>query len=135
MESMTLAEKQSHYLGMADALIEQIHDGMPLWQKAQLRTAADVIRRHFAQRMGLSEMCGEEIPLGEWLEAYRLGKPLLDRRRSKMAVDKAVASFDRQLEELEKGCTEEKMEPIQVEDDDPIVIDLEAAGVLGAEED
>ena len=134
MESMTLAEKQAHYLGMADALIEQIHDGMPLWQKAQLRGAADTLRRHFAQRMGLSEMCGEEIPLGEWLEAYRLGKPLLDRRRSKMAVDRAVAAFDRQLEELEKGCTEEKMEPIQV-DDDPEVIDLEAAGVLSAEED
>ena len=134
MSSMTLAEKQAHYLGMADALIAQIHDAMPLWQKAQLRGAADTLRRHFAQRMGLSEMCGEEIPLGEWLEAYRLGKPLLDRRRSKMAVDRAVAAFDRQLEELEKGCTEEKMEPIQVEDDDPIVVDLEAAGVLDAEE-
>ena len=135
MESMTLAERQAHYLGMADALIAQIHDGMPLWQKAQLRGASDTLRRHFAQRMGLSEMCGEEIPLGEWLEAYRLGKPLLDRRRSKMAVDRAVAAFDRQLEELEKGCTEEKMEPITVDDDDPEVIDLESAGVLGAEED
>lgn len=135
MESMTLAEKQAHYLGMADALIAQIHDGMPLWQKAQLRGASDTLRRHFAQRMGLSEMCGEEIPLGEWLEAYRLGKPLLDRRRSKMAVDRAVAAFDRQLEELEKGCTEEKMEPIQVEDDDPEVIDLEAAGVIDVCED
>ena len=135
MESMTLAEKQAHYLGMADALIAQISDGMPLWQKAQLRGAADTLRRHFAQRMGLSEMCGEEIPLGEWLEAYRLGKPLLDRRRSKMAVDRAVAAFDRQLEELEKGCTEEKMEPITVEDDDPIVIDLEAAGVIDVCED
>ena len=135
MESMTLAEKQAHYLGMADALIEQIHDGMPLWQKAQLRGAADTLRRHFAQRMGLSEMCGEEIPLGEWLDAYSTGKPLLDRRRSKMAVDRAVAAFDRQLEELEKGCTEEKMEPIQLEDDDPTVIDLEAAGVIYAEED
>ena len=127
MSSMTLAEKQAHYLGMANALIDQIDDAMPAWQKAQLRGAADTLRRHFAQRMGLSEMCGEEIPLGEWLEAYRLGKPLLDRRRSKMAVDRAVAAFDRQLEELEK------MEPIQV-DDDPEVIDLEAAGVLSAEE-
>lgn len=135
MNTMTLAERQAHYLGMADSLIAQIHDGMPAWQKAQLRSASDTLRRHFAQRMGLSEMCGEEIPLGEWLEAYRLGKPLLDRRRSKMAVDRAVAAFDRQLEELEKGCTEEKMEPIQVEDDDPEVIDLGAAGVLGAEED
>lgn len=135
MSCMTLAEKQAHYLGMADSLIAQISDGMPLWQKAQLRGAADTLRRHFAQRMGLSEMCGEEIPLGEWLEAYRLGKPLLDRRRSKMAVDRAVAAFDRQLEELEKGCTEEKMEPITVEDDDPIVIDLEAAGVIDVCED
>ena len=123
MSTMTLAERQAHYLGMADALIEQIHDGMPLWQKAQLRSAADTIRRHFAQRMGLSEMCGEEIPLGEWLEAYSTGKPLLDRRRSKMAVDRAVAAFDRQLEELEK------MEPIQV-DDDPEKVDLEEVGVL-----
>ena len=127
-------EMQAHYTGMADAIVDQIHDSMPPWQKAQLRSAADVIRRHFAQRMGLSEMCGEEIPLGEWLEAYRLGKPLLDRRRSKMAVDRAVAAFDRQLEELEKGCTEEKMEPIQVEDD-PEVVDLEELGVLCAEED
>ena len=121
---------QAHYTGMADAIVDQIYDSMPLWQKAQLRSAADVVRRHFAQRMGLSEMCGEEIPLAEWLEAYRLGKPLLDRRRSKMAVDRAVAAFDRQLEELEKGCTvEEKMEPITV-DDDPEKADLEELGVL-----
>ena len=126
---------QAHYAGMADAIIEQIHDSMPLWQKAQLRSAADTLRRHFAQRMGLSEMCGEEIPLGEWLEAYRLGKPLLDRRRSKMAVDLAVAAFDRQLEELEKGCAvEEKMEPITV-DDDPEKVDLEEVGVLYGCED
>ena len=135
-------EMQAHYLGMADSIIDQVDDSMPPWQKAQLRSAADTIRRHFAQRMGLSEMCGEEIPLGEWLEAYRLGKPLLDRRRSKMAVDRAVAAFDRQLEELENGCTvEEKMEPIQVEDDpihlddDPEAIDLEDLGVIDACED
>ena len=99
---------QAHYQGMADAIVDQIHDGMQLWQKAQLRSAADVIRRHFAHRMALSEMCGEEIPLSEWLEAYRLGKPLLDRRRSKMAVEKAVASFAEQLDAMEK----EKFEPI-----------------------
>ena len=111
MSCMTLAEKQAHYQGMADAIVDQIHDDTPTWQKAQLRSAADTLRRHFAQRMGLSEMCGEEIPLGEWLEAYRLGKPLLDRRRSKMAVEKAVAEFSEQLDALEK----ERFEPIQIE--------------------
>lgn len=125
-------DKQAHYLGMADSIIDQIDDGMPLWQKAQLRTAADVIRRHFAQRMGLSEMCGEEIPLGEWLENWAAGRPPLDRRRSKMAVEKAVAAFSEQLDALAADVP--KMEPIQV-DDDPEVIDLEAAGVLSAEED
>ena len=105
---------QAHYAGMVDSIIDQIDDGMPAWQKAQLRGAADVIRRHFAHRMALSDMCGEEIPLGEWLEAYRLGKPFLDRRRSKMAVDRAVAAFDRQLEELEK----EKFKPFQIEEEE-----------------
>ena len=129
MNNMTLAEKQAHYLGMADSIIEQIHEGMQPWQKAQLRSASDTIRRHFAQRMGLSEMCGEEIPLGEWLEAYQAGGPLLDRRRSKMAVEKAVAEFSAQLDLFESGCTAEKMEPIPV-DDSPETVDLEAAGVL-----
>ena len=107
-------EMQSHYSGMADAIIDQIHDGTPTWQKAQLRTAADVIRRHFVNRMALSEMCGEEIPLSEWLEAYHLGKPLLDRRRSKMAVERAVAEFSEQLDALEK----ERFEPIQIEEEE-----------------
>lgn len=124
-------DMQSHYLGMADSIIDQIDDSMPAWQKTQLRTAADVIRRHFAQRMGLSEMCGEEIPLGEWLENWAAGRPPLDRRRSKMAVEKAVAEFSEQLDALAADVP--KMEPIQV-DDDPEVIDLEAAGVLSAEE-
>lgn len=107
-------EMQSHYAGMADAIIDQIHDGMPGWQKAQLRTAADVIRRHFAHRMALSEMCGEEIPLTEWLYSYGAGLPLLDRRRSKMAVDKAVAAFAEQLDAMEN----EKFEPIQLEEEE-----------------
>lgn len=104
-------DKQSHYLGMADSIIDQIDDGMPIWQKAQLRSASDVIRRHFAHRMALSEMCGEEIPLAEWLSNYNAGLPLLDRRRSKMAVDRAVAEFSEQMDALEK----EKFEPIQIE--------------------
>lgn len=83
-------EMQSHYSGMADSIIDQIDDAMPLWQKAQLRTASDVIRRHFAHRMALSDLCGEEIPLEEWLENWAAGRPPLDRRRSKMAVEKAV---------------------------------------------
>ena len=41
MESMTLAEKQAHYLGMADALIAQIHDGMPAWQEFRANTEPD----------------------------------------------------------------------------------------------
>ena len=133
MNNMTLAEKQAHYLGMADSIIEQIHEGMQPWQKAQLRSASDTIRRHFAQRMGLSEMCGEEIPLGEWLDAYQAGGPLLDRRRSKMAVDKAVAEFSEQLDIFEKGFTAEKMEPIPV--DDAGTVDLEELGVIDVCED
>lgn len=133
--SKDFIEMQSHYSGMADAIIDQIHDGMPPWQKAQLRTAADVIRRHFANRMALSEMCGEEIPLEEWLEAYRLGKPLLDRRRSKMAVDRAVASFDRQLEELDSESAAGKMEPIPVDEDSAETVDLDESGVIDACED
>ena len=134
MNSMTLAERQAHYLGMADSIIEQIHDGMPAWQKAQLRSTADTIRRHFAHRLGMSEMCGEEIPLGEWLDNYASGRPLLDRRRSKMAVDRAVAAFSEQLDLFEKGCTAEKMEPIQV-DDAPESVDLGDLGVIDVCED
>ena len=111
MISKTLSEKQAHYLGMADAIVDQIHDSMPTWQKAQLRSAADVIRRHFAHRMALSEMCGEEIPLAEWFGNYNAGLPLLDRRRSKMAVEKAAAEFSEQMDALEK----ERFEPIQIE--------------------
>lgn len=134
MNSMTLAEKQAHYLGMADSIVEQIHDGMPAWQKAQLRSASDTIRRHFAHRLGMSEMCGEEIPLGEWLDNYAAGRPLLDRRRSKMAVDRAVAAFSEQLDVFERGCVEERMDPIPV-DDSPETVNLEELGVIDVCED
>ena len=133
MEKGTFLDRQAHYEGMADALVGSIVDTTPPAIAAQLRVTASTLRRHFVNRMALSEMCGEEIPLEEWLENLAAGRPPLDRRRSKMAVEKAVAEFSEQLDAL--AADAQKMEPIQVDDDDPIVIDLEAAGVLGAEED
>ena len=132
MGKSTFLNRQAHYEGMADAIVGSIVDTTPLAVATQLRVTASTLRRHFVNRMALSEMCGEEIPLEEWLENWAAGRPPLDRRRSKMAVDKAVAEFSEQLDALAADVP--KMEPIQV-DDDPEVIDLEAAGVLSAEED